>query len=81
LTTKALQVQLDGSTSTSADGGPLTYQWGVSASSLPAVVLGSSNPATSNVELVGGPGNYSFTLTVTDSAGNTATDSVMVVKQ
>ena len=27
LTTKAIQVQLDGSTSTSVDGGPLTYQW------------------------------------------------------
>ncbi len=81
LTTKVLQVQLDGSTSTSFDGGPLLYQWTVNASSLPAVVVGSNNPSTSMVELVGGPGSYIFTLTVTDSAGKTATDSVTVIKQ
>ena len=81
LTTRALQVQLDGTTSTSSDGGPLLYQWSVAAGSLPAVILGSTNPGTAAVELTGGPGAYTFTLTVTDSASNTAADTVTVIKQ
>ena len=80
-TTKSLQILLDGSTSTSFDGGPLTYQWSVNANSPTAVMLGSNNAALANIELVGGPGTYTFTLVVTDSANNTAKDTVRVVKQ
>jgi hypothetical protein len=80
LTTKALEVLLDGSTSTSFDGGPLAYQWSVATGSLPAYNLGS-NISTSHFELVGGPGTYTFILTVTDSAGTTSTDTVTVTKQ
>jgi hypothetical protein len=80
-TTKSLQILLDGSTSTSFDGGPLTYQWSVNANSLPAVMSGSNNASIANIELVGGPGTYTFTLVVTDSASNTAKDTVRVVKQ
>jgi hypothetical protein len=80
-TTRSLQILLDGSTSTSFDGGPLTYQWSVNANSPTAVMLGSNNAALANIELVGGPGTYTFTLVVTDSANNTAKDTVRVVKQ
>jgi phospholipase C len=81
MTTKALQVQLDGSTSTSADGGPLTYQWSVDPSSPVAVMSSNTNPSTPAFQLVGGPGTYKFNLTVTDSAGNTAADNATVIKQ
>jgi len=81
LATKAFQVQLDGTTSTASDGGPLTYQWGVVSGSLPAVITANGGFGTATVELVGGPGTYTFTLTVTDSAGKTATDSATVTKK
>jgi phospholipase C len=79
--TKALTIQLDGTASASFDGGPLSYQWSVSPRSLPAIILGTNNTGTATVELTGGPGNYIFTLTVTDSTGRTSTDSLTVVKQ
>jgi phospholipase C len=81
MTTKALQVQLDGSNSTSADGGPLTYQWSVDPNSPFTVISSNTNPSTPAFELVGGPGTYKFNLTVTDSAGKTATDTATVIKQ
>jgi phospholipase C len=81
LTTKALTVQLDGTGSTSSDGQPLTYQWSVASRSLPAVFLSNSSAGIAMVELSGGPGNYIFALTVTDSAGKSTTDSVTIVKQ
>jgi hypothetical protein len=41
----------------------------------------NTNPSTPAFQLVGGPGTYKFNLTVTDSAGNTATDTATVTKQ
>ena len=71
------EIQLDGTQSTSADGKALTYLWKVASGSSQAQIL-SANTATTFVLLQGGPGVYTFTLTVTDSAGNTATDTVNI---
>jgi phospholipase C len=77
LTTVLPQIQLDGTQSTSFDGQPLTYAWTVANGSGQAVIL-AANTATPLVQFQGGPGSYTFTLTVTDSAGNIATDNVTI---
>lgn len=72
------QVQLDGSMSTSADGGPLTYQWTIPAGSPSAAIYGA-NSATPSVQFTQrGAVTYMFQLTVTDSAGHSATDTASV---
>jgi hypothetical protein len=70
-------MQLDGTQSASFDGKPLTYQWSLGSTSLFAQ-LANANTATPTVFFEGGQGMYVFTLTVTDSAGSTATDTVTV---
>jgi phospholipase C len=77
VTTTVTQIQLDGSASTSADGKPLTYQWTVSSGS-PAATIFGPNPVSPLVQLQGGPGVYTFVLTVTDSTGKTSTDTVNI---
>ncbi len=77
LTTFAIQIQLDGSKSTSTDGEPLTYRWSVARGSPVAAILGA-NTATPTVQFATGPVAYIFELTVTDSVGRTATDNVAV---
>lgn len=76
-TVTAVQIQLDGRKSTSADGRPLTYRWGTAQGSPTAVILGGDT-ATPIVQFSVGAVPYKFELTVTDSAGRTATDSVTV---
>jgi hypothetical protein len=76
-TTLSNVVQLDGTQSTSFDGKPLTYAWTESAASPQAMII-VPNTATSQVQLQGGPGVYTFTLTVTDDTGKTATDTVTI---
>jgi hypothetical protein len=71
--------QLDGSASTSFDGKPLTYQWTIAPGSLSAAILGG-NTATPTVQFSTG-GTYTFGLTVTDSAGKTATDTATITYQ
>jgi hypothetical protein len=66
---------LDASTSTSADGKPLTYL--VRQTSGPSAALTNANTATPTVQFTGF-GIYEFELTVTDSAGNTAKDTISI---
>lgn len=71
------QIQLDGTKSTSGPGGALTYLWTIPAGS-PSVSMAGANTATPTVQLGQGRGIYTFMLTVTDSAGTTAMDTVTV---
>ena len=71
------QFQLDGTKSTSFDGKPLTYQWAL-ISGGPTAAISNGNTATPLVQFDAGSGSYSFVLTVTDSAGNMASDTVTV---
>jgi hypothetical protein len=66
---------LDASTSTSADGKPLTYV--VRQLSGPSAALANANTATPTVQFTGF-GIYEFELTVTDSTGNTAKDTTSI---
>ena len=71
------QFQLDGTKSSSFDGKPLTYQWALISGS-PTAAISNGNTATPLVQFDAGAGSYSFVLTVTDSAGHTASDTVTV---
>jgi hypothetical protein len=69
-------IVLDGTASTSFDGKPLTFAWTIALGS-PQAVITAANTATPTVQFLG-PGPYSFLLTVTDSAGKTATDTATI---
>jgi len=71
------QFQLDGTASTSYDGKALTYQWTLAPGSLPAAISGA-NTATPTVQFGLESGPYTFTLTVTDDEGHTASASTTV---
>jgi hypothetical protein len=71
------EIQLDGSTSTSADGKPLTYQWTIPQGSPSAAIL-HGNLAIPTVQFSQGRGLYTFLLTVTDSTGTSSTDVATV---
>ncbi len=77
LTATSKSVQLDATGSTSADGKPLTYAWTMAQGSPVAAIL-SANTGTPLVQFSQGRGAYTFVLTVTDSSGATAQDTVTV---
>jgi hypothetical protein len=71
------QFQLDGTASTSFDGKPLTYSWTLAPGSLSAAILGGTT-ATPTIQFGSNRGAYTFVLTVTDSKGNTSTDTTTI---
>ena len=71
------QFQLDGTKSTSFDGKPLTYQWALITPG-PTASISNGNTATPLVQFNSGAGTYSFVLTVTDSSGKTASDTLTI---
>jgi hypothetical protein len=76
-TVVARELQLDGTQSTSADGKDLTYLWSIPQGSPSAAILRGST-ATPTVQFSRGRGPYTFQLTVTDSKGTSATDTIIV---
>lgn len=76
-TVMSSQINLDGTKSTSADGQPLTYRWTNVPGTPPAAIIRAST-ATPTVQFSTGPVTYKFELTVTDSTGKTATDTVTI---
>jgi hypothetical protein len=78
-TVSAFQINLDGTKSIAADGKDLKYSWTLAKGSPVATIL-RGDTATPSVQFgTRGPIEYSFDLTVTDSAGKTATDTVKLL--
>jgi phospholipase C len=75
-----IEAELDGTLSTAANGGALTYLWTQSPIGKQATIMGA-NTATPIVTLSSGPGTYQFVLTVTDSAGAQSTDTASIILQ
>jgi phospholipase C len=75
-----IEAELDGTLSTAANGGALSYLWTQSPIGKQATIMGA-NTATPIVTLSSGPGTYQFILTVTDSAGNQSTDTASIILQ
>ena len=71
------QIQLDGTKSISADGKPLTYRW-TNAPGSPVAAIIRGDTATPTIQFSTGPVTYKILLTVTDSSGATATDTVTI---
>ncbi len=76
-TVSVRQIQLDGTGSTSADGGALTYSWTIPQGGASAAIINATS-ATPTVQFGQGRGVYSFQLIVTDTKGNSSTDMTTV---
>lgn len=78
VTTAAFQIALDGSKSKASGGGALKYSWAIAKGS-PSGTITFGDTANPVVQFgTRGPVDYVFELTVTDSSGTTAKDSVSV---
>jgi hypothetical protein len=72
------EVGLDASKSTDPNGLALTFQW-TAVGNAPDVSLLHGNSAIATAQLgANGPNSYTFMVTVTDSAGNTATGTTTI---
>jgi Ferritin-like domain len=80
ITTNSTTVKLDASKSTSSNGQPLTYLWNQDLGSPLAALLNLTFPQATAI-LMGGPGEYSIGLKVTDTQGNSDQDNVKIIYQ
>jgi len=80
ITTNSSTVRLDATKSSSANGQPLTYLWNQDLGSPLAAIINLTFPMATAI-LMGGPGEYSISLQVTDSAGNNDQDSLKIIYQ
>jgi hypothetical protein len=71
------QIALDASQSTDPGGLALTFQWSVVGSGNVSLLHGTSAVATAQLG-DNGPNTYTFMVTVTDSAGNSATGTTVI---
>ncbi|HLI86372.1 MAG TPA: alkaline phosphatase family protein [Bryobacteraceae bacterium] len=76
--TTSLTMTLDASSSTSYDGGSLSYQWTLGPGSPSATISGANTVNPTVTFPPGGLGTYTFVLTVTDSSGATSTDTTSI---
>ena len=78
VTTAAFQIGLDGTKSKASGGGALKYSWAIAKGS-PSGTITFADTANPVVQFgTRGPVDYIFELTVTDSSGVTATDTLSV---
>lgn len=80
ITTNQTTVKLDASLSTSSNGKPLTYLWNQDLGSPLAAIINDQFPQATAM-LLNGSGEYSISLTVTDSLGNSDQDTLKIIYQ
>jgi hypothetical protein len=74
----ASQATADASHSTSGNPGPLTYSWTVSPGFPGGAGIAGANTATPTFQFSAAQTTYQYTLTVTDSAGVSATATITI---
>ena len=80
ITTNQSTVQLTANLSTSATGQPLTYLWQQDLGS-PLIAIVNDQFENATAILLGGPGEYSIGLKVTDSQNNSDQDDLKIIYQ
>lgn len=80
ITTSTSTVKLDASNSTSANGQPLTYLWNQDLASPLVAIINDQFPQATAL-LLAGPAEYSISLRVTDTFGNSDQDDLKIIYQ